>query len=402
MNRRALLAGAGAAAAMGAGAFVATRRPPAASWRGEGDCGPALSRADLDAAVALGADYLTTAQLPDGTFVYEVDWTTGQRSRDDNVVRQTGALWGLALLHADGLARVEAPLDRALAYWLPRQRSDAGRVWVVDGGARGQTGAMALIGLALVDRLAAPSAAALPEAARQSYAEMLDGVLAWVLHARLPAGGFASAYDPETGVPGGNPNPYADGEALLLLVKAARALQRPELLEQAAGFAVVDHRRNVEVPLLGEPDPDTTKGYYQWGSMSWWQLAEAGQAPERHGQWLTELAVWMIDVHRTLKRTRNTAYAYEGIVSAWDWAHRHGPEDVARKLACVGQQGLRKLFSWQLGHPLAPAPLRQAPDAFRGGVQNRADAPPLRIDVTQHQTHAAILARRYGLDTASP
>ncbi len=108
----------------------------------------------------------------------------------------------------------------------------------------------------------------------------------------------------------------------------------------------------------------------------------------------------MVDVHRTLSRTRNTAYAYEGLVPAWEWARRTGDQDTARKLAGVVHQGLRKLCSWQLGHPLASAALRSAPQQFLGGVQNHATKPQLRIDVTAHQLHALILARRLGIDSA--
>jgi hypothetical protein len=410
VNRRVLIAGGvGAVALAGVGGAVMWSRPRPVAWRGEGDCGPPVTRADLDAAVGLGADYLRASLLPAGHFVYEVDWKTGNRPQEDNVVRQAGALWGLALAHHDGVTAAAGPLDQALAFWTERQRRAGDLAWVVDfglfsrrGGApsRGQTGALALIGLALVDRLRSSSAAALAPALRDQYVSLLDGIIAWIRAARLPGGGFATQYDPETGVSGGAPNPYADGEALLLLARAGIYLDRPSLVSEAEQIAVEDHRRNVEVPLAAEPDPDTTKGYYQWASMSWRELATAGHAAERHDEWLRSLAVWMVDVHRTLQRRKNTAYAYEGILSAYDRARQRGDEETSYKLACVAHQGLRKLFSWQIGHPLAMETLAAAPEQYRGGVQNAADEPALRIDVTQHQTHAAILARRYGIDQA--
>jgi hypothetical protein len=410
VNRRVLIGG-GVAALVGAGALGTTlSRPRPVAWRGEGDCGPRLTRADLDAAVGLGADYLRASLLPAGHFVYEVDWQTGRRPEEDNVVRQAGALWGLALAHHDGVKELEGPLDRALAFWTERQRRAGELAWIVDFGLfaprpgaerRGQTGAMALVGLALVDRLRAATASSLAPEIREQYTSLLDGIIAWVRAARLPGGGFATHYDVVTGVSGGAPNPYADGEVLLLLARVGIHLDRPGLVTEAERFAEEDYRRNVEVPLAAEADPDTTKGYYQWGSMSWHELASAGRSPERYDEWLRSLAVWMIDVHRTLRRRKNTAYAYEGILSAYDRARRGGDEETAFKLACVAHQGLRKLFSWQIGHPLALEPLGAAAEAYRGGVQNAADEPALRIDVTQHQTHAAILARRYEVDQAT-
>jgi UDP-N-acetylmuramoyl-tripeptide--D-alanyl-D-alanine ligase len=105
----------------------------------------------------------------------------------------------------------------------------------------------------------------------------------------------------------------------------------------------------------------------------------------------------MIDEHRTLKRRRNTSYAYEGIVPAYAWAKQHS-DPRAAKFRCVIDQGLRKLTSWQLGHSLANDYVRQATAEDTrgwGGIQNAKDEAPLRIDVTQHQMHAIILARRH-------
>ena len=107
----------------------------------------------------------------------------------------------------------------------------------------------------------------------------------------------------------------------------------------------------------------------------------------------------MIDEHRTLKRTRNTSYAYEGLISALAWADQVG-DPRATKFRCVIDQGMRKLTSWQIGHTLANPTAASAPATDTravGGVMNEADKAPLRIDVTQHQMHAVILARRYGV-----
>ena len=56
------------------------------------------------------------------------------------------------------------------------------------------------------------------------------------------------------------------------------------------------------------PDSNTTKGYYQWSSMVYFELATSGWGKvNKYGDWLIELADWMIDTHRTLKRSRNTS-----------------------------------------------------------------------------------------------
>ncbi|QHP88397.1 hypothetical protein EWR22_25240 [Mycolicibacterium monacense DSM 44395] len=323
---------------------------------------------------------------------------SGAESPDDSAVRQAGATWGMALLYREtGDLAYRAALDRSLARWLAEARVGEGRQWLGQGGARsGRLGSVALVGLALLECLSGPTGSADPTVAR----EALGALCAFVEDARLPGGGFRGAFDPESGVHSGSADPYSSGEALLLLARTGLELGVPDRVTRVLGWAEEDYDMFVAKPLAAEPDPALTKGYFQWSAMSWFALADAGFAPEVWGRRLVEQALWMVDVHRTLTRTRNTGYAYEGIVPAWEWARRTGDDDTARRLACVIHQGLRKLCSWQLGHPLAPATLRAAPERFHGAVQNHRSEPALRIDVTQHQLHALILARRYGIDTA--
>lgn len=397
-SRRAVVAGAAAVVGLGlAGAGAVAVR------RSSGGCGPRLTRADLDAGIALAGRYLVAAQRPAGDFVYEVDWRTGVEGPGANLVRQAGATWGLALLQldgGDGVAGVAGAVDRSLGYWMSRVASRDGLAWI-QGERGGETGMAALVGLALLDRLSAPEPPSTPDGAR--YEETLEGILRWLVTLRLPAGGFASAYDNSTGAIAAKskPNPYADGEVLLLLAKAAVERDRADLRELALRYAAEDHERNVAGPLRAEPDPDTTKGYYQWGSMAWSTLAKAGYEADELSRWLVDLAHWMVDVHSTLSRRKNTAYAYEGLISAYDWAAQHGDAETAYKLACVAHQGLRKLSSWQLGHPLALPSLASAAEPYLGGVQNAADESLLRIDVTQHQLHALMLARDARVDEAA-
>jgi UDP-N-acetylmuramoyl-tripeptide--D-alanyl-D-alanine ligase len=371
-----------------------------ARWRGEvEDCGPGLPDASLDEAIALGRAFLLASQKPEGNFHYEYDWKAGIDSTDDNEVRQAGATWGLSLLLHDAPddAEVLAALLRALDFWKGRSIELGERriVRYTDRDQRAGTGTIALLALAHVELLR--SGAPLPDERRAEVEAQLSGYLQTLLAQRTPVGGFHS-YVSDKGKPFGRPNPYADGEAVLALVKAAKYVDgHGHLLQLAVPWVTEDHARNVTQARALEPDSDTTKGYYQWSSMTWHELATS-EAADRgpFTDWLMELAVWMIDTHQTLRRRRNTAYAYEGIVPAYHHAHRLG-DPRADKFACVVDQGLRKLTTWQVGHPLA-LPYLQSADPTdaraRGGVQNIGNEPTLRVDVAQHQVHALILLRR--------
>ena len=74
-------------------------------------------------------------------------------------------------------------------------------------------------------------------------------------------------------------------------------------------------------------------------------------------------------------------------------------EKHLKKFRCVIDQGLEKLTSWQVGGPLANDFIRKNlktsnPRAV-GGIQNSKDNSVLRVDVTQHQMHAVLLALNY-------
>jgi hypothetical protein len=376
MNRRTFLGGALAAAACG------PRAPR---------CG-GLTEEDLDQGIALGGRYLSTAITDADEFVYEVEWQSNASHIDFDGVRQAGATFGLL----DHAARVRTPEvlaagDRVLKRWLERRRiltNGTTFVWGKQGLSR--LGTTSLLGLACATR------GTLPEPPAE-VAPTLEGVLAFVRATRLPDGGFFDKYDTytEAGRPGRSP--YADGEALLFLTTMAVHHGRSDLIPELLRWAEDDWAHNVRDALAKEPDPDTTKGYYQWASMSWANLVAGGHEVDKWGRRLTDLATWMVDVHGTLRRTKNTAYAYEGIVPAYVEARRRGESTLADHLACTIHEALPKLCSWQLGHPRAIASLAGAPERWHGGIQNQADDRWLRIDVVQHQLHALWLAKDSGV-----
>lgn len=353
-------------------------------------CG-GLTDEDLDRGIALAAGYLARSLNPANDFRYEVDWTSGAVHADPNGVRQAGATYGL-VEHA---ARVKDPAitataDRALAKWLERRRITSFGTTFVWKPNQSHLGTVALLGLACAERTTLP-------APPPGTEDALEGAIAFVRGSRDAGGGFVEVVDASTEERKPGRSPYADGEALLFLATLAVRFGRADLLPDVLAWAEADWRSNVEGPLAKEKDPDTTKGYYQWGTMSWAQLVAGGHDADRWGRRMTDLASWMIDVHATLGRTRNTAYAYEGLIPAYVEAVRRGDSALADHFACTIHEGLGKLCSWQIGHPRALPGLKAADAAYEGGVQNHAEEPWLRIDVTQHQLHALWFAKDSGV-----
>jgi hypothetical protein len=366
---------------------------------GRGKCERHLTRAVLDRSIELGTRYALTHQKPNGLFDYEYDWRNQSLSSDENEIRQAGALWGLTLLYAYRPSpELASGIDRGLAFF--DEHSKAGRrgsrCITYSASGIGGTGTVALVALAHVDYLRAR--ADLTSERRAQLEQRLDEYLKQLVRAVHPSGLWFSNYDLGSCKPRGEPSPYADGEALLALVKAAKYLGRRELLPTIMNGASAGKRLNIDRAREEESDSDTTKGYYQWSSMAFFELATS-DFPDTgvYGDTLLELADWIIDTHHILTRTRNTGYAFEGIVHAYALAKQRGDARQG-KFACAVDIGLERLIGWQVGGPLptryTAASGSTDPKAI-GGVQNAASEPGLRIDVVQHQMHATVLARKY-------
>lgn len=404
----ATLAGYGLWAGWGGGADMGPSLAPSVSTGTDGAPrsarAGALDRDILEQSLTLGRSFLLSNQLPDGRFRYELNLVTGEESRDDNPVRQAGTLWSLALLHAERPTRASgAALDRGLAYFRQHSRdgADGARYVVYPGEEHGKTGTIALLVLAHLEYWRALPAGPKRRAVRAD----LEAYLIHMLQCRTPGALFFGSYANADGRGMGKPSPYSDGEALLAMVKVERYLEDPDpmwdLQDRARESAEMMYAMHVLRALREHPDSNMTKGFYQWGSMAMYELHLSGWPMTDHfGPYVVRLAHWMIDAHAVLSKPRNTAYAYEGILHAYDMALRLGDKDAAAKFARVSRVGMRRLTTWQVGGPLVlenpylRTRKRIEPLAV-GGVMNGAADPMLRVDVTQHQMHACLLARRY-------
>ena len=365
-------------------------------------CGKGFDRQILSTSLKLGTTYLLNNQKPEGNFNYAYDWQTKALDTADNQVRQAGALWGLSLIHNDAPSqkKEKAVLDAMAFFRTHSQLDKEGRRYIIyPGDTQGSIGTVALAALAYIDYLRTRATPQKPSKKGPDLRQELDEYLNFIAHAQRKDHRWHARYTHEEGKPVGKSSPYFDGEALLALTKAAKYLGYNEYIPIIMKSAQAGHHLNVTEALKVDPDSKTTKGYYQWSSMAFYEMATAGWLGAKpFGQYVIDLADWMIDVHKTLSRTRNTAYAYEGIIHAYQLAMLNNNKEKADKFACVIAKGMKKLTSWQIGSPIANKYVRN--NALKdnlavGGVQNHRKESYLRVDVAQHQMHAVILARRY-------
>ena len=372
-----------------------------APWR-QRDFAPKLTRATLQESIDGARTFLLNNQKPEGNFNYAYDFVARTFSRDDNQVRQAGALWGLAVLHAANPTQAtRSALDRGLKFFFDhsRQTQHAGLVVLYPQDEHTRTGTVALVALAIVEYLRADASLSADRGA--ALRSKLDGYLAFLKAQQRPDGTFSASYSVRAGGATLSRSCYSDGEALLAFCKAAKYLGYKELLPRIQTATATMVRQYVLEAWRLEPDPTETKQFYQWGSMSFWECYDAGWP---NGEACADAAVamgsWMIHGHRTLRRTRNTGYAHEGLVHAFRIARDRKHAAAMADLHYVVDRGLYKLITWQVAGPL------QAHNSFLlanptrdplavGGVMNSRNRAKLRIDVTQHQSHAMLLAAEH-------
>jgi len=358
-----------------------------------------LLRKDLLESLKLGGSFLLANQKPEGNFNYQYDFVNRSFDPGDNQVRQAGALWGVSLLHRyePDEATAEALLRGMDFFFRHTHRAENGvRVIAYPGERKCSTGTVALVALAIIETLRNPGG--IPEARQKEMTEYLDGYIAFLLRQQRSDGRFSKSAGVKSLARSRTTSPYFDGESLLAFVKAARYLGRRELIPAIQKAA----RRMAEYYTVeaweNDVDSDKTKGAYQWSSMAFEEYSGAGfDGAKLYEDVTLVLGWWMIHTHRTLRRTRNTAYAHEGLAGAFAVAKRRGDEAAVNDLGFTIDRGLYKLTSWQVGGPLSNRNpfLRSNPTSDPlavGGIMNAKNQAPLRIDVTQHQTHAIILA----------
>jgi len=375
-------------------------------WNDAADYRPALTRETLLASLRLGCDFIVINQKEEGNFNYEYDFVAKEQSPGDNQVRQAGALWGVALCQQFAPAeKTRAALEKGLDFFF---------TYTVEGPENSLTifypgekavalGTVALTALAIIDYLRAEQGPA-PDRRRELESK-LDGYLKFIAYMQFKGGDFS--FGLTRGVPTkiGRSSSYFDGESQLALARAIKYLDKPgyekEYLPVLQKAVMKTSKKYTVDAWRKKRDSDDTKGFYQWGSMAFYEYWDAGwENAEFYGDTVIALAWWMIHTHKTLLRSRNTGYAYEGLAHAYQLAKRQGDETARRDIARVIDKGLAKLISWQVEGPLLQEnsylKKHRTDDPLAvGGVMNHRKKAPLRIDVTQHQMHALILALKY-------
>jgi hypothetical protein len=327
-----------------------------------GAAAPAAAQDPAD----LAAAYMRSVQLESGFFRYEYDFLSGKWSTKDNVVRQAGAAFGLAIYHRQ---RPHEPtrqaVERALVALAGLSIPYGGGLLVSEDGSlrKAKTGATAL----------ALSAAVLGGIDSAPIDEWRDGLLAL----QREDGRFQqSPVDQRT-------SGYYDGEAWLALALLAAKNGEADFAE-----------------ALALADKGMTEGYglpadvtfYHWG-----QLAAAVRygrtADPRYIDFAaTQTESFLDETRPKVSDNSNSCYSLEGLSAAYalvgadprlqalhDRIGQRIRQEVAHNLSIQVQPGQGGLAVRE-GTVLNTAELPE----FAGAFLNGRLRPQTRIDATQH------------------
>jgi hypothetical protein len=350
----------------------------------------------LDKSFEKGRLFLLNNQTLAGNFNYEYNFVDKTINPEVSQVRQAGALWGLILVHQHKpTPETKEAILKGFQFCIDNtlQFDSIKKVFAYPGETSGKTGTQALYTLALIDFLRIEKSLD----NQQELEDLLNGYIQFLLSLRNDDLHFSPIYSFHAKYVNQGNSPYFDGETLLALAKAAKYAGYCHLKDIILESAEAMYQTYVVEARKIDEDSDQTKGFYQWSSMAFYEIYTAGW-DDRYAERIIDLAYWMIDTHKTLMRSKNTAYAHEGMIHAWEIARLTGNEKAQKKIGRVIDKGLYKLTTWQVNGPKENLYLKTKfgdDPLATGGIMNYCCDKNLRIDVTQHQMHAVKVAREF-------
>lgn len=180
-----------------------------------------LSHDKMRAVILAGTAWLVTAQEDSGHFRYEYVPYEGAYLKDDNIVRQGGALFALGEVYRRQEkkdARIEKAIIRAADFFenISIEGTENGKTFrCVANSEESSTcklGATALVLTGILGYIEGKPSAS------QKYRKLVDDYTAYIIASQKTEGGFRHEYRTRKGF-GDEESPFSNGEALLALVR---------------------------------------------------------------------------------------------------------------------------------------------------------------------------------------
>jgi hypothetical protein len=351
---------------------------------------PELDRDEVAIRAYLAAGYISSAQLPDGTFAYEYDFVEGRFLDKNSIVRQAGAGFALAeYLNRSRRMEFRSSVERAISAFAAASIAfDKGLLVTVDGKlSEAKTGATALALLAELNYFAATG--------DERFAATRRGWLCALGVLQRTTGGFAAGPANET------ESPYFNGESWLALAEFVRLFPGDETaraaLEKADPYLMRRYSEN----------PDGS--FFHWGMMAAATRFETS-ADERFLDFIAGQAeVYLSKLRPKLKKNSNSGSAVEGLAAGATALAKggRGSGRLYRRILLRLVRELEKSCEMQIlrGQETITVldKLITLPTGidFAGAFLNGRRQPQTRIDITQHCLSALLKYNAFRQVTAA-
>jgi hypothetical protein len=340
---------------------------------------PVAQSAELDAAEVayrtnLAARYIASVQQVDGMFGYEYDFVSGKFLDRDNIVRQTGAGFGIAeYLKASGDQAFVEPVQRALtAFGSHSIATGTGKAVSPDAKpANARTGATAL---ALLTELFY-----FEQTRDNRFADLRQAWLDGLRSMQLESGGFAENPEAKT------ESPYFNGETWLALAHYVRLFPDDAAARDALARA--------ESYLIGHYTNSPDLAFFHWGMLAAAVRYETTREPRFIEYISMQGWLFVFYLRPDLNPQTNACYSVEGLAAGAralrladrtnDLAYAPTVDRIERELAnAFEMQIMPGQMSMALGggRYLVDSEM----DARAGAFLNGRGKPQTRIDFTQH------------------
>ncbi len=335
-------------------------------------------------AAPLSARHIARMQKNSGLFNYEYDFLGGKYEKGDNIVRQTGAGYGLGeYLVAFNDPVIEKTLEKAItayqAHSIPF--SNGQLVTTGDGSLKNaKTGATAL---ALISELFYFEATN-----NNQFENVRKQWLTGLLSLRMPWGGFRKA--PRVH----EESPYFTGETWLALAHYQRLFPGNHIVE--------DTLLELDEILLKRYRHECDPGFFHWGVMAAVTRYQTGADSSLLRYATRQSDMFMNDLRPKVRKVANTSAHMEGLISVLATLLDEGVRGAS--YACVLQQAAKRVedemthnmsmfitpeqssLSFPSGSSLFSPELSQ----FSGAFTNGPSSTMARIDFTQHGLSALV------------
>ncbi len=348
----------------------------------EKNSGVPLTPTELRTSIVGGVEWLKHAQEPNGHFKYEYIPYENKYRADDNIVRQTGALYVLGEIlrrNKTDVYKISGTFTQSFLYFssLTKATEGGGRCIATSlTSTKCQLGATSLALIGLLDYLTyAPSKTS-------QYAKDIDGYVTFILAMQKENGGFRNQYRVKGTRQSSAESPFSNGEALLALVRYYEFNKRADVkgaIDRAFAY-------------LKEQPYDAS--LYLWIMAALKDLHQIDPNP-LYVEYVDSFTKWRIAGGASyLTGARNTCPYAEGIASALSVLKGTIPESRYQTYRAVLDKGnwinhRFQIITTDTTRVLTPPSgitmeSLEQPELALGGFLTSDSEPTQRIDFTQH------------------